>query len=156
LITLQGQVIFILATRALCQPEDEGRQHEENILRDVGVAIVLVLLGVVAHDVFEHENTLRDRRSQNLPNDVMLRGGTYHATSKTTCHHSESNEQEQARPPDCTSITKTLLSLDAVLIYKVHDKKTEEGEESGNPVDEGDMHRDVAGGFVVWRVGMRR
>jgi hypothetical protein len=60
---LKGKAIVIFSLRVLCDPEHNCRQHQGHILRDVGVAIVCILLRVVLHDIFEHKKGLKESLS---------------------------------------------------------------------------------------------
>jgi hypothetical protein len=57
-ILLQGQVVLVFAACALSDPENDGRKHEGDTLRNVGVAIVRKLLRVSVQDVFEDKDSL--------------------------------------------------------------------------------------------------
>lgn len=56
--TLQGQVVLVFAARVLSDPENDGRKHEGDTLRNVGVAIVRKLLRVSVQDIFEDKDSL--------------------------------------------------------------------------------------------------
>lgn len=55
---LQREVIVVLARGTLGKPEEYGRQHERDILGDVGVAVVRELFRVPAEDVLQHQDRL--------------------------------------------------------------------------------------------------
>lgn len=76
-------------------------------------------------------------------------GCTHHASSQTTGHQREPNEQEQPCTPYSARVRVRLLSFNTVLVDEVDDDVTEEGEDAWHPVDEGDVH----GCGVVRRVG---
>ena len=55
---LNGQRVLVLSANTLGDPKNDGGEHEGDVLRDVGVAIVGILLGVVIEDVLEDEDGL--------------------------------------------------------------------------------------------------
>ena len=59
---LDGQGVLILGADTLRDPEDDGGEHEGDVLGDVGIAVIGVLLRVVVQDVFEHKDSLRENR----------------------------------------------------------------------------------------------
>ena len=65
---------------------------------------------------------------------------TYHAARQPASHERKANEQEQPRPPHRTGISKVLMSLYAVLVDEVDDEHAEQGADTGDPVDETDVH----------------
>jgi hypothetical protein len=79
---------------------------------------------------------------------------THHRTCEPTGHHCKANEQEEARPPHCSGVSKALVTLDAVFVDQVDDEEAEQREYAGNPVDEGDVDRDRPVGFPARRMRM--
>lgn len=55
---LQTQAIFIFTWCVLGQPEHHRRQHESNILTDIGVAVIRVSVSVGWYYVLENEDGL--------------------------------------------------------------------------------------------------
>jgi hypothetical protein len=51
---LQRQIVLVLPIRILRHPENDSRQHDSNVLRDVGRSVIYILLTVVMiNDIFE-------------------------------------------------------------------------------------------------------
>lgn len=67
-----GEVILVFAADALGYPEHDGREHESDVLGDVGVAVVGVLFFVRVQDVLEHEHRLLQSQAQECQLSVTL------------------------------------------------------------------------------------
>jgi hypothetical protein len=56
---LQGKVVLVLVLRVLCQPEYYRRQHDGDILDNIGVTVVVVDLAIFVEDILQNEDGLR-------------------------------------------------------------------------------------------------
>ena len=50
----ERKVVLVLTGRALRDPEDESGEHEQQVLRDVRISVVVELLRVVVESVLDH------------------------------------------------------------------------------------------------------
>lgn len=61
LVKSDGEIVLVLAPHTLRYPQDDRRQHHGHVLRDVGVAVVLVLLRVCLQIVLQDEHALKQQ-----------------------------------------------------------------------------------------------
>jgi len=52
------QVVFVLGRSVLSEPEGHRREHERNILSNVGVSVVLIARFVLRYDILEYQEGL--------------------------------------------------------------------------------------------------
>ena len=62
---LDRQGVLVLRADTLRDPQNDGREHQRDILGHIGVSIVRVLLGVVVEDGLREPSRQRRRVSQN-------------------------------------------------------------------------------------------
>ena len=72
-------------------PQNNHRKHENDTLRNIGVAVIGELCWVVLQDVFQNQDSLREM-SQSPERKFFMQ--TYHAARKASCHQCESDKKE--------------------------------------------------------------
>ena len=61
----ESEIVFVFAVGVLRYPEDDGREHKGYVLRDVGVAVVGILLGVGGDYIFQDQDGLHAPQGEN-------------------------------------------------------------------------------------------
>lgn len=56
--TSESQIVFILATGIMGNPQNNSRKHESDALRNIGVTVIVELLRVVVQDILQNQDSL--------------------------------------------------------------------------------------------------
>ena len=71
---LDSKIILVLPPAVLGYPKHHRGEHQPDVLRNVAVAVVLVHLGVVVHDVLEDQDALEKFRATRVRRVYRTRG----------------------------------------------------------------------------------
>lgn len=146
-----SKVILVFSPAALRYPKHDRGEHQPYVLRNVAVPVVLVHLRVVVHDVLEDQDALekcvqhaleaRIGHEVGKKQEIGFKEITYDASSETSSHQREADEQKQSGPPNRPGIPEPVLTPHTVLVDQVDDEHPEQRTDSRDPVDERDVHQ---------------